>query len=223
MGRFLLPEVTSFVYRWTDHKTQKLYLGYHKGTIDDGYVCSSKLMMEQYLLRPQDFSREIIAEGTLDDMRKLESKMLSDVDARTNVSYYNQTNGNENFYLKGHTKETRLKMSNKVRSEDHSRKISEGHKGKIVSEETKRKMSAARRGKITSLETRRKISMALRGRKPPADRIQKMRETKMGSTLSKEHKQRISDAGKGKKHSEDSKRKMSESRKLYWMKRKNNG
>jgi hypothetical protein len=31
----------SFVYCWTDHKTGMLYVGSHKGTIDDGYVCSS--------------------------------------------------------------------------------------------------------------------------------------------------------------------------------------
>ena len=32
----------AFVYCWTDHKTNKLYVGVHKGSINDGYICSSK-------------------------------------------------------------------------------------------------------------------------------------------------------------------------------------
>ena len=27
-----------FVYQWTDHKTNKLYIGSHKGDPDDGYI-----------------------------------------------------------------------------------------------------------------------------------------------------------------------------------------
>jgi hypothetical protein len=53
----------AFIYRWTDHKKNMFYVGSHKGPKDDGYVCSSKLMLEQYKERPKDFSRHIIAEG----------------------------------------------------------------------------------------------------------------------------------------------------------------
>ena len=38
----------AFVYCWTDHKTNKIYIGSHKGDVNDGYVCSSKYMMEEY-------------------------------------------------------------------------------------------------------------------------------------------------------------------------------
>lgn len=29
----------AFVYVWTDKITNKLYVGVHKGTLDDGYIC----------------------------------------------------------------------------------------------------------------------------------------------------------------------------------------
>lgn len=41
----------SFVYCWTDHKRSKLYIGYHKGSPDDGYVCSSKRMLKNNPLK----------------------------------------------------------------------------------------------------------------------------------------------------------------------------
>ena len=63
----------AFVYCWTDHKTEKLYVGSRKGSTDDGYICSSKLMLEEYAKRPADFTRQIVAEGKYDDIRKLES------------------------------------------------------------------------------------------------------------------------------------------------------
>jgi hypothetical protein len=72
----------AFVYCWTDHKTNMLYIGSHKGTIDDGYICSSKIMMEEYNLRSSDFTRQIIAEGTWDEMFKFEGKLLQSFDVK---------------------------------------------------------------------------------------------------------------------------------------------
>jgi hypothetical protein len=66
----------AFVYCWTDKATNKLYVGSHKGLTNDGYICSSKYMLEEYKNRPDDFSRQIIAEGNLKDIRKLETKIL---------------------------------------------------------------------------------------------------------------------------------------------------
>ena len=66
----------SFVYCWTDHKTQKLYVGSHKGNLDDGYVCSSKYMLQEYKVRPHDFTRQIIAVGNAYTIRKFESFIL---------------------------------------------------------------------------------------------------------------------------------------------------
>lgn len=71
----------SFLYCWTDHLSEMLYVGVHKGSEDDGYVCSSKYMLEEYNKRPEDFTRQIIAHGTYSDCLSLEMAILQSVNA----------------------------------------------------------------------------------------------------------------------------------------------
>ena len=52
-----------FVYCWSDKKTAKVYVGIHSGSIDDGYICSSKTMLTEYKQRTTDFSRQILFVG----------------------------------------------------------------------------------------------------------------------------------------------------------------
>jgi hypothetical protein len=101
----------AFVYCWTDHKTNKLYIGSHKGSADDGYVCSSKYMMEEYENRSSDFTREIIATGTEEDIRKLETKILTSLNAASSDMFYNKHNGFGQYL----TKEIRQKIGVKSR------------------------------------------------------------------------------------------------------------
>lgn len=128
-----------FVYCWTDLKTDMLYVGVHKGSLNDGYVCSSKWMLEEYSERPKDFSRQIIAEGLYEDMRALEESILKSLNAKKDKRFYNMHNGNGNFFLKAHTRESR-------------KKISEGNKGRKrsdLSERNKQGHSAETRAKIS--------------------------------------------------------------------------
>lgn len=177
----------AFTYIWTDHKTNKFYVGSHKGTPDDGYVCSSKLMLEQYSVRPKDFTREIIATGSFLDMRNFEATLLDKLDAKRNPSMYNQHNGNGDFYLKGHTVISKKKIGDANRgnirpdvvernklgqSEETKEKISKNHQdvsgknnpmyGKTHSKMTVEKMSENRKGKGTKPKSEEtKIKMAL--------------------------------------------------------------
>lgn len=89
----------AFVYCWTDHKTNMLYIGSHKGTENDGYVCSSKLMLEEYNKRPNDFTRQIIAYGIETDIRRLEGVLLRLFKVRTNESFTISTKMMESFIL----------------------------------------------------------------------------------------------------------------------------
>ena len=82
----------AFVYCWTDHKTKMLYVGSHVGTLDDGYICSSKYMMEEYNKRPEDFTRQIVATGKEKDIRALETKILQSCNAKMNEMFYNKSN-----------------------------------------------------------------------------------------------------------------------------------
>ena len=135
----------SFLYVWTDKATNKLYIGTRKGTVNDGYVCSGKQMLEQYKKRPTDFIRQIVATGTYKDMISLECAMLRSVDAKHNQDYYNQHNGDGNFYNKGHTQETREKL--KIA---RNKRTDKPRLGKLLSEEGRKKASeSAKKAALT--------------------------------------------------------------------------
>lgn len=181
----------AFVYCWTDKKTNKLYVGSHKGSIDDGYVCSSKYMMEEYKKRPEDFSRQIVAEGNYEECLLLETKILQSVNAKINENFYNMHNGDGKFYRKYITEESKKKISEshkgKLLSKEHKLSISKGLKnsekfknadksnygekngmfGKQHSQETKLKISKTKLGKKDSLETRLKKSESRKGSNNP--------------------------------------------------------
>ena len=53
-------EKYGFVYIWRDKKRKMYYIGCHWGTEDDGYICSSKRMWQNYNRRPGDFKRRIL-------------------------------------------------------------------------------------------------------------------------------------------------------------------
>ena len=125
----------AFIYCWTDTNRNMLYVGTHKGTPDDGYVCSGKLMLEEYNKRPQDFKREVMAFGSYNDMINFETKILKAANAASNKSFYNQHNGDGNFYCKGHSLETRNKikisLTGKKRTAEQRVRMSESKKNKI--------------------------------------------------------------------------------------------
>lgn len=149
----------AFVYCWTDNKTGMLYIGSHKGAIDDGYVCSSKTMLHEYYKRPEDFTRQIIAEGSHEDIFTLEYKILQSLDVRNDKLFYNQHNGNGDFRNKFHTEESKQKISknrkNKCCGKEHK------NYGKPRSDEVKNKISKKLQGHFVSDETKNKISKSV--------------------------------------------------------------
>lgn len=137
----------AFLYCWTNTQTNKIYVGVHKGTPEDGYVCSSKTMLEEYRKTPHFFSRKIVAKGTFPDMISLESSILQTVNAAKNPDYYNRNNNNSDFFCEGHSKETREKMSafwknQKKHNCDQKKAVSEWV-GKKHQEKSKQKMREA--------------------------------------------------------------------------------
>lgn len=130
------------------------YIGVHKGTIDDGYICSSKLMKQEYNKRTKDFKRTILKFGSFEELCKLETDLLKKLDAKRNRTYYNGHNGDYKLYCKEHTEETKRKIS----------KAHIGKRGRVTSEETKKKMSLVRKGKPKSEEHKRKIGSGNKGK-----------------------------------------------------------
>lgn len=79
-----------FVYKWTDASNGMMYIGSHKGSVDDGYIGSGKRFKYAYNKRPNSFVREILYFG--EHFRELEEFILEEYDAKNNVEFYNLTN-----------------------------------------------------------------------------------------------------------------------------------
>lgn len=139
----------AFVYCWTDSKTNKLYVGSHVGSVDDGYVSSSRHFMAEYKQRPEDFSRQIIAHGNRDDVRSLESSILNSIDAASNRSFYNLHNNNGKFFVTDDSHKRSVITRKRKRLNWHSQetihKIREANTGKKHTVESKKKMSALKK------------------------------------------------------------------------------
>lgn len=105
----------AFVYQWTDHATGKVYVGYHKGTLDDGYISSGQYMLEEYNKRPSDFSREILFFGSQEDAFRLEQKLIKNLIKNSDRTYNKRFGGNAEPWNKGkqgcYSEETRKKLS----------------------------------------------------------------------------------------------------------------
>ena len=112
----------SFVYCWTDTRTNKLYIGVHKGNIDDGYICSSKYLLKEYNQRPFDFKRQILAFGSYKEMLNFEIKILKSINAAKDPLFYNKHNGDGRGYTEKHSEETKRKLS-KPKTEEHKMKL----------------------------------------------------------------------------------------------------
>ena len=162
----------AFVYKWTDSINNKFYVGFHKGTPDDGYTHSShnkefcnivphslkgKRERKKFFQNmPKDVSREIIATGSWQEMAQLESDMLDKAYSSGNWDqYYNGMRSYPNFINVGRppvSKETKKKMSESskgaVFSKEHRRKIAEANTGKKLSQESKLLISKANKGSI---------------------------------------------------------------------------
>jgi len=80
----------AFVYLWYDGVNRKYYLGSHKGSPDDNYTHSSTIW-ESFTKNnvPKGTKRRILAYGTLEDMRHLETKLLNNRKLRRWSQYYN--------------------------------------------------------------------------------------------------------------------------------------
>lgn len=203
-------EKEGFIYIWFDKKHKRYYLGCHYGTIDDGYICSSKWMLDSYKRRPNDFKRKIIKKNIKrENLTNEEHQWLQLIKKEElGIKYYNLCNSKfghwtnyDDEYKKVSIKEKISKKTkeamNSSEVRDKMESIWESNKNRVQSEEEKIKRANSNRGKKRTEETKRKIgqanSISLKGKK-----------------LSEATKQKLSDklSGKnnsfyGKKHSKE--------------------
>jgi len=85
----------AFVYKWIHNPTGMWYIGSRtaKGChINDGYICSSKIVKPMIQLNPEQWTRYIIATGLPKEMRSLETKLLIESNAKKNMMSFNRSN-----------------------------------------------------------------------------------------------------------------------------------
>lgn len=189
----------AFVYCWTDMLTNKIYIGSHKGTHDDGYICSSKSLLKEYNKRPEDFSRKIIADGHEPDIRKLEAVILQSANAAHDEGYYNK-HMNDGFYFSGWTTETitdahrknmSIAASKRVRTPEHIEKLHNGRRNSKNSPEHNAAIVSHHTGKKISDETRQKMSLAKIGRKLSEDHKAKLGKHDYSYMQTEEYKEKV--------------------------------
>jgi len=130
----------SYVYKWTHIPTLNWYVGVRTKTgcnPDDGYICSSKLVKPMIILHPDEWQRQIVATGSVEEMLELEVELLTAADAKNDPRSYNKHNGDGKFTVTG-----------KPKSEEHKAKLRLWNTGRKLSQDTKQKMSALRSGKV---------------------------------------------------------------------------
>ena len=84
-------EGEAFVYMWVDQNDKK-YIGKHKGSTSDGYICSSEKVLEEIDKNPNNFTRTILAYGTDEEMLELETMLIMQLKATRSGMYYNMSN-----------------------------------------------------------------------------------------------------------------------------------
>lgn len=82
----------SFVYMWINLANDMKYIGVHKGTPEDGYICSNERLLSEYKLMPEQFHRTILAYGPKQRMHELETLLLIQLGAAKGDKWYNLSN-----------------------------------------------------------------------------------------------------------------------------------
>lgn len=171
----------SFVYRWTNITLNKIYIGWHKGNKDDGYVCSSssEQFWNDFNNSEYHWEREILFNGTMQECQLLESRLLDSIDITSESVYNNRNNimfnlndevrmklkkaaierGKNPDYRKAQAERTKASWA----ANPERRKIqSEKAKQQKMTDETKEKIRLARSTQIITKESRLKASATIK-------------------------------------------------------------
>ena len=209
-------EKEGFIYIWFDKKCKRYYVGCHYGTVNDGYICSSKWMLDSYKKRPNDFKRKIIKRNIKrENLNEEEYKWLQFIkEKELGKKYYNMSNrrfghwSNNEEYGKLSIEEKISRKTkeamNRPEMREKMKPIWEKNKLRVHSEEEKIKRANSNRGKKRTEETKRKIGdankISQKGKKLSESTKNKLRE-KFGGKNNPFY---------GKKHTDESKQIMSE-------------
>lgn len=114
-----------YVYKWTHLPTFKWYVGSRTAKNchpHHGYLSSSKIVKPLIQASPTEWKKEIIALGTIEEMRELETTILTLMNAARDPRSFNRHNA-IGCRCSGHTDET----IKKIKDNHHSKKDVEAY------------------------------------------------------------------------------------------------
>ena len=171
----------SFVYRWTNLTLNKIYIGWHKGSEDDGYVCSSASAQfwNDYNNTSYKWQREILFKGTMPECQLLESDILDSLDITSDNIYNNRNNIMFNLdeevraklkaaaLKRGADPQYRRSQAERSRAQwaanPERRKLqSEKAKQQVMTDEIKEKIRLARTKQVITKESRLKSASTIK-------------------------------------------------------------
>lgn len=227
----------AFVYKWTNLTNGKFYIGYHKGSLNDGYISSSynEMFWDDFNNPEMVWEREILFMGSKNDCLFEEQKILRKYDLKDS-KHYNNAKGAQIIF----TDDVLLKMSisgkkrwenmSEDSKENRNKKISRSKAGikrpAIVSEKLsklyKGKTFVERYGYEMSKEIGSKISKSNIGKKRHTDEwkselSEKMKGNNFGQYQSEKAREikrdKFLNNNPGKNKTEETRKKISESKK----------
>jgi hypothetical protein len=143
-----------YIYIWFDTIENLFYIGGHKGTVEDAYVCSNKKMLSEYKVRPSTFKFKVLEYVRHSaDIRHSEQKWLRMIKKE---ELYTEKNITNNYNIKKHS------SGGNGNANKGNSNLGGHNKGKPMSAEQKRKISLAMKGKTKSSEHKAKISLAMK-------------------------------------------------------------
>ena len=148
--------IRNYVYQTTNLKNGKIYIGVHRGEINDNYIGSGPRLLRSVKKYGKENFKKLVLKVflTIEEAYTAEAEIVN-AEFLKRKDVYNDQLGGFGGYI--HSDETKRKISEarkgkpawnkgkkrKPYSAEHKRKISEGHKGKKLSESRRKNISAA--------------------------------------------------------------------------------
>lgn len=154
-----------FIYLWYDRKHKRYYIGRHWGAVNDGYICSSRMMRQAYNRRPHDFKRRVLSYSNTKELLVLEEQRWLDMIKyeELGIRYYNKNkkSNTPSTYGFKHSAESKRKIGNALRgriiTHVKTQKWKDSVIGRTHSEEEKKKRANSHRGLKRSEEFKAKM------------------------------------------------------------------